>query len=148
MWGGDAEKPTGKRNAGQKLTHEKYLDFMGRRAPWCRIYAVARQAEIQGSAVGSPIEPEMRQAMAKIEVRHICSFPGIPARVDGIALDGRSPDLRICADHLSSRETFAVTWPWGPGMTSNPLTVAGAVTVLVPFGWPSPCSLLIPLESS
>jgi len=33
-------------------------------------------------------------------------------------------------------------------MDGNPLTVAGAATVLVPFGSSSPCSLLIPSESS
>jgi len=40
--------------------------------------------------------------------------PGIPARLDWIVIDGRSPGSRTCAGHLPSRE-IAVARPWGRG---------------------------------
>jgi hypothetical protein len=49
---------------------------------------------------------------------------------------GRSPDLRV--DGLKAPSQF----PSGINFKTSPLTVAGAVTVLAPFGSSSPYSLL------
>ena len=52
-------------------------------------------------------------------------------------IDGRSPDSRVVAFDQPSR------FPSGVGGRGYPLTVAGAVTDLVPGGYAAPCSLFI-----
>ncbi len=78
-----------------------------------------------------------------------------PRPVDWIVFDGRSPGSQIFVDHLPSREIRSgmalrpkngqCSHSW---VIDNPLTVAGAATVLVPLGSSAPCSLLIPSEAS
>jgi hypothetical protein len=64
------------------------------------------------------------------------SSSGIPARDDGSMFDGRSPGLRISVAHLPSRAQNQRSGmaPFGTTrMDGNPLTVAGAATVLDPL---------------
>jgi hypothetical protein len=61
-----------------------------------------------------------------------------PVKANTLILCGRSPDLRV--DGLKAPSQF----PSGINFKTSPLTVAGAVTVLAPFGSSSPYSLLGP----
>ena len=54
-------------------------------------------------AADRPIETES-QVFGKL-VNHVCSLSGIPARLIGIVIDGRSPGSRICVAHLPSRDS-------------------------------------------
>ncbi len=63
-----------------------------------------------------------------------------PDHKQGDAGDGRSPDSRVIAIYPA----FPVS-QWRSSDRGSPLTVAGAVTDLVPVGYAAPCSLLTPL---
>ncbi len=73
-----------------------------------------------------------------------------PSGNGGHCHDGRSPGSRISTSHLPSHATGKpfrsgmVFWKNTTRTFGNPLTVAGAATVLAPFGSSAPCSLLIP----
>ena len=69
--------------------------------------------------------------------RHgVAPVPGIPARNVGSKRDGRSPGSQISAFRLPSRALrhSGTTSFRCPGTKGNPLTVAGAATVLAPPG--------------
>jgi len=56
-------------------------------------------------AAGGPIETDACRYQAKVQkVNHVCSLSGHPRPVDWIAIDGRSPGLRISVFHPPSRD--------------------------------------------
>lgn len=56
-------------------------------------------------AVDRPIETDGVSQMVGKLVNHVCSLSGIPARLIGIVIDGRSPGSRIRVGHLPSRDS-------------------------------------------
>ena len=79
----------------------------------------------------------------------LCPVPGITA---GDWSERMTAGLLSCG-YLTSTCLPAIISQWHDAsrvtrMGGNPLTVAGAATVLVPFGSSAPCSLLIPFASS
>nr|CAD6427613.1 hypothetical protein REQ54_03044 [Rhizobium sp. Q54] len=87
-------------------------------------------AAIGALVAEGPIKTEVRRS-AKAQVKHVCSFPGIPARVDWMAARWQVSWLADICLHLPSRTrgTVARRIP-APEMNDNPLTVAGAASVL------------------
>src|SRR5688572_1654497 len=97
------------------------------------------------------MKPGLRRRTPGSDCAMITPPPGNPARLVDCDGDGRSPGSRISpfACLPACPQTQVSQWhphPWKDAARTygNPLTVAGAATVLAPVGSSAPCSLLFP----